>query len=340
MSDTRAESDIIFEQMNEQERARAWEIFNAVSSGTMSSEEAAPEVRRNEERVRQQMSQQQALAAEQKKQSQESARDLLSARLEAYGLKSLGDFVWNLITKENITSEYALVERIRATPEYQQRFAAMEMRRKNGMNAISEEEYISLENAYRQTMKMAGMPPGLFDTSDDFTKLIAGDVSSKELAARIEGGYQAVAQSNPQVIAEMKRLYNVKDSELAAYFIDPERTMPMILRSAQAAQIAAQGTLQANMQISQAEAEQLAIAGISQAEAQQGFQVIAQSQELFNPLAGTAEEAITQGEQIAGVFATGAAAQQRIRQRQRERTAVFEAGGRFAGQDTTVTGLQ
>ncbi|MGA1656102.1 MAG: hypothetical protein ACO39D_08180, partial [Ilumatobacteraceae bacterium] len=61
---------------------------------------------------------------------------------------------------------------------------------------------------------------------------------------------------------------------------------------------------------------------------------------LFVALPGTTEEAISQQEQISGVFGTSAAAQQRIRQRSRERQAIFEAGGRFAGQGTTVTGLQ
>ena len=87
-------------------------------------------------------------------------------------------------------------------------------------------------------------------------------------------------------------------------------------------------------------AEELAVAGITQEQARAGFQTIAGAEELFVALPGTTEEAISQQEQISGVFGTSAAAQQRIRQRSRERQAAFEAGGRFAGQGTTVTGLQ
>lgn len=86
-------------------------------------------------------------------------------------------------------------------------------------------------------------------------------------------------------------------------------------------------------------AEELATAGITEQQAREGFQTIAQAQEIFNPLL-VGETAISTEEQIAGIFGTQAAAQQRIRQRQRERQATFEAGGRFAGQGTTVTGLQ
>lgn len=280
------------------------------------------------------------LAAEGRAARQESARDLITRRLEAYGLGNLGSFVWNLISTENITSEYALVERIRETDQYKQRFPAMAMRRQAGMNAISEEEYVSLEKGYRQVLKIAGMPANLFDTPEDFTNLIGGDVSVTELNQRVQQGYQAVAQSNPQVINEMKRLYGIDDAGLAAYFLAPERATPVLLRQARAAQIAAEGTLQAGMEVTGAQAEQLAVAGISQEAARQGFQTIAGAEELFVPLPGTTEQAITQEEQIAGVFGTQAAAQQRVRQRARERAAAFQAGGRFAGQGTTVTGLQ
>ena len=138
----------------------------------------------------------------------------------------------------------------------------------------------------------------------------------------------------------MRRLYGVDDSMLAAYFLDPAKATPMLLRQANAAQIAAEGTLQAEQQISAMTAEELAVAGVTQQVAREGFQRIAAAEELFVPLPGTTEQAITQEEQIAGVFGTSAAAQQRIRQRSRERQAAFEAGGRFAGQGTTVTGLQ
>ena len=273
-------------------------------------------------------------------QARESAMDVIARRLETYGLGSLANFVWDIITKENITSEYALIERIRETDQYKQRFPAMKMRRDRNLTAISEQAYIDLENSYRETMKIAGMPRGLFDGPEDFTSLISGDVSPKELQQRVQAGYQAVAQSNPQVINEMKRLYGVNDSMLAAYFLDPEKATPMLLRQAQSAQIAAEATLQAEMGITAGTAEELAVAGVTQEQARAGFQAIQAGQELFVPLPGTTEAAIAQEEQIAGVFGTSSAAQQRIRQRTRERQATFEAGGRFAGQGTTVTGLQ
>lgn len=270
----------------------------------------------------------------------ESAKAIIQNLLAEYGLESLTDFVNNLITTEDIISGDVILGRIRQTEQYRARFAGNIARRSAGFNVLSEAQYVALENSYRQTLRASGLPTGFYDAPDDFTALIGGDVSVAELSSRINEGYLAVQQSNPQVINEMRRLYGVDDSMLAAYFLDPAKATPMLLRQARAAQIASEATLQAEQQIQAATAEELAVAGVTQEQARQGFQAIGAAQELFVPLPGTTEQAITQEEQIAGVFGTSGAAQQRLRQRQRQRQAAFEAGGQFAGQGSTVTGLQ
>ena len=270
----------------------------------------------------------------------ESARAIIANLLSEYGLENLTDFVNNLITTEDIVSGDVILGKIRQTEQYKARFAGNIARRNAGFNVMSEAQYVALENSYRQIMRASGLPSGFYDAPDDFSTLIGGDVSAAELSSRINDGYLAVQQANPQVINEMRRLYGVDDSMLAAYFLDPAKATPMLLRQARSAQIASEATLQAQQEISAMTAEELAVAGITQEQARAGFQTIAGAEELFVALPGTTEEAITQQEQIAGVFGTSAAAQQRIRQRSRERQATFEAGGRFAGQGTTVTGLQ
>jgi len=270
----------------------------------------------------------------------ESARAIIANLLSEYGLENLTDFVNNLITTEDIVSGDVILGKIRQTEQYKARFAGNIARRNAGFNVLSEAQYVALENSYRQIMRASGLPSGFYDAPDDFSTLIGGDVSTAELSSRVNDGYLAVQQANPQVINEMRRLYGVDDSMLAAYFLDPAKATPMLLRQARSSQIAAEATLQAQQEISAMTAEELAVAGITQEQARAGFQTIAGAEELFVALPGTTEEAISQQEQISGVFGTSAAAQQRIRQRSRERQAAFEAGGRFAGQGTTVTGLQ
>lgn len=279
-------------------------------------------------------------ASQRREEQRESSRQIVQNLLREYGLENLTDFVENLIRDEDIVSGDVILGRIRQTDQYRARFAGNIARRDAGFNVLSEAQYVALENSYRQVMRASGLPTGFYDSSDDFNTLIGGDVSVAELSSRVNEGYLAVQQANPQVINEMRRLYGVDDSMLAAYFLDPAKATPMLLRQARSAQIASEATLQAQREISAATAEELAVAGITEQQARQGFQTIAQAEELFVPLVGTTEQAITQEEQIAGVFGTSAAAQQRIRQRSRERQAAFQAGGQFAGQGSTVTGLQ
>lgn len=266
-----------------------------------------------------------------------SAYDIIQQQMVAYGLPELASFVQDLVFRQGETNASVIVGQIRQTPQYRQRFAGNEARRARGLNVLSEAEYLSMESYYRQILRNSGMPTGFYDQPDDFNALIGNDVSAAEFAQRINQGYEAVTQANPQTVAEMKRLYGVDDSQLAAYFLDPERATPTLLKQAKSAQIAAEANLQAGIDVTAQQAEQLTTAGVSTETARQGFQQIAAMQQVFQPLQG--EQAISQQEQIAGVFGTEAGAAQRVRQRVRERQAAFEAGGTFAGQDMTRTGL-
>jgi len=275
-----------------------------------------------------------ALTQEQK----QSAYDIIAETLNAYGLGSLSRFVNDIVFGENILDADVILGRIRRTPEYKQRFAANEIRRSRGLNVLSENEYVSMERVYMQYLRQSGMPAEMFDQNTDVQQLIANDVSVAELASRINQGYEAVKYADPQVIQEMRRLYGVTDGQLAAYFLDPNRAAPILVKQAQTAQIAAEAKLQAGFTLGTTQAEELATLGVTQEQAREGFQALSQTQELFQAL--PFEEQITQEEQVAGIFGTSSGAQQRIRQRQRSRQAVFEAGGGFAGQGTTYTGLQ
>jgi hypothetical protein len=269
----------------------------------------------------------------------QSAKQIITARLADYGLEGLGDFVHNLVFTEGVSDTNVIMGRLREQPQYKKRFAGNEARRNAGLNVLSEAEYIATENQYRQLMRQSGLPSGFYDSNEDFTNLIANDVSIGELSERVNQGYEAVANADQFVVGEMRRLYNIGDGELAAYFLDPERATPTLLRQARSAVVAGAAMREAGMEITQEQALGLEQAGVSAEQARAGFQAIAGAQELFGALPGQTGEAITQEEQVAAVFGTSAAAQQRLRRRTRERQAEFEAGGGFAAQGSQVTGL-
>lgn len=273
---------------------------------------------------------------------QQSAYDIIAETLAAYGLESLTDFVRGMVFDEDILDQNILVGKIRETEQYKTRFAGNTARRNAGLNALSEGEYLALENQYRSLFRNSGLPAGFYTDKETTDMLISNDVSIAEVAERVNQGYEAVANADPEVVSEMRRLYGISDGGLAAYFLDPQKATPMLLRQARSAEIAGQAT-QEGFQLDVATAEQLARQGISGQEAQTGFQAITSLGEVFTPTTEerqAGEQRFGQAEQVGAVFGTSAAAQQRLRQRARRRQAAFEAGGGFAGQGAELTGLQ
>lgn len=270
-----------------------------------------------------------------------SASDELKAVLRRYNLEGLFDALNKSVIADVtlVRNPDALFGSIRETPIYKERFKGNADRVAKGLPELSEAEYINQELSYKTNLKNLGMPKGFYDTQEAFANFIANDISPVELAQRIQQGYNAVTQANPEVVNQLKRMVpDLTDGDIAAYFLDPTKSGQEIERKARAAQIAAAGVTQGGMQITTAQAEQLAKQGVTAEQAQQGFTQIGQQAQLFNTtLAG--EQALTQEEIVAGTLTNEQAAAERIAKRRRGRTAAFETGGSFAGQGGQQTGL-
>jgi hypothetical protein len=267
----------------------------------------------------------------QTKQRKDDARSTMATVLNTYGLGDLADFVYTeIIAKEtvNINNPDAVIFAIREQPAYQKRFAGNAARLKKGLSELDPASYIGLENQFRQTLQSNGLPSNFYDQTDDFQALIEGDVSPSELNERVQQGYRAVADADPAVKAQMKNLYGIGEGELAAYFLDPQRTAPLLTRQAQAASIAARGLEQGGIQLSGAFAEDLARRGITEQQARAGFAEVGGLGELKQTFAG---ETALSGEQLAGAaFGIDVAAQQELERKRRLRTGEFAGGGSFA----------
>ena len=213
-------------------------------------------------------------AAQQTAQRRQDARTTMASVLATYGLGDLSDFVYNeIIAKEtvNINNPDAIIFAIREQPAYKKRFAGNAARLKKGLSELDPASYIALENQFRQTLQSNGLPANFYDQAEDFQAFIEGDVSPSELNERVQQGYRAVADADPAVKEQMKNLYGVDEGQLAAYFLDPKRTAPLLSRQAQAANIAARGFEQGGIQLSGQFAEDLARRGISEQQARAGF---------------------------------------------------------------------
>lgn len=279
-----------------------------------------------------------------------SAADL-QATLDDLGLGFLFSVLQGTVTDPNVdvTDVNSVGRAIDADPvakeSLKQRFSGNQGRVAAGLQPLKPAEYIALEKQYVDVLRMRGMPVGFYDTQADLAKLIAGSVSPIEFSNRIDQGYRAAMNAPQNVKQQLTEMYNITDADLAAYYLDPTRSVDVIGKAKtaerfgqqiQAAQISAQAQQQANIQLGVTTAEELAAQGVSAAEAAQGFTNIALQQELYQPV-GT-EQAVTQEQQVAGEFGP-AAARQAIAERRRRRQAGFEAGGGFATGQAGNVGL-
>jgi hypothetical protein len=276
----------------------------------------------------------QELNARELQEQVETASTILANTLKFYGIDdpALITDVKTALAERRITGASTLDDigvQLRESESFRKRFAANELRRAANKPVFSVTQLLQLESQYRQVLRNAGLEEGFYDQPNDFEQFIVNDISPDELQDRVQAGYRAIREADPTVVNELRTLYGLEDNQLAAFFIDPLRSRDQVVRSARAAEVAAQARRQAGIQLSAGEAETLVRQGINQEEARQGFAAIGFQQELLNTqLQG--EEQLTQEDIISGTFGTNQAAAQRIETRRRRRRATFEQGGQVA----------
>lgn len=208
-----------------------------------------------------------------------SAYDLLYQQFAKYGLQALVTPLESLIKEGVPASEFAI--RLRETDAYQKRFAANKARINKGLAALSEAEYIGLEDQYQNIMRQYGMPESYYARGDmgrqeGFEKLISGDVSAVELENRISNAYNRVINANPEVVQSLKQYYpSITNGDILSYALDPEKALTDINKKITAAEIGG-AAMGAGLGIDVARAEQLGAFGVTKAQAQQGYQTIAE----------------------------------------------------------------
>jgi hypothetical protein len=271
-------------------------------------------------------------------------KNTIRAVLSTYGLGELSDYLYGVYARGevNINNPDAIIFSIREQDAYKKRFAANKARADKGLAELDPASYLQLENQYRQLLQSNGLPTGFYDSNDDFTALLAGDVSPQELQTRVQQGFRAVQDADPEVKRQMQELYGVNEAGLAAYFLDPKKAAPILTRQAEAAKISARAKEQGGLQLEKGTAEELAARGITAAEAETAFTTLGLQQGLYTEMAG--EQALTQQEKVGAALGYDVEGQRKIKQRQATRKSPFQGGGSFAkttGQTsgTTQTGL-
>jgi len=274
----------------------------------------------------------------------QDAKNTIKSVLATYGLGDLSDYLYGVYARQevDINNPDALVFAIREQDAYKKRFAANAARAKKGLAELDPSSYLQLENDYRRLLQSNGLPTGFYDQTEDFTALLEGDVSPQELQTRVQEGFRAVQDADPEVKRQMQELYGVSEAGLAAYFLDPTKAAPILTRQAEAAKIAARAKEQGNIQLQFATAEEIAARGITAQEAQAGFTALGLQQGLYTEMMG--EQALTQQQKVGAALGYDVQGKTKLAQRASTRKAAFQGGGGFAkttGQTsgTVQTGL-
>lgn len=212
--------------------------------------------------------------------ARQSAYDLLYQQFSQYGLGALVEPLKGFITSGINPSEFTI--RLRETDAYKKRFAANQQRIAKGLRALSEAEYIGLEDQYQDVMRRYGLPEtyytrGEMGRQEGFEKFIAGDVSPVELEQRLQIGQNRIINAPKEVLETLRQFYGdqITNGDALAYVLDTEKALENIKRKVTAAEIGA-GAAQAGLATGLARAEELGRFGVTGEQARQGFSTIAE----------------------------------------------------------------
>lgn len=256
-----------------------------------------------------------ANAIAQARAERQSAYDVLLSEFSRYGLSSLVEPLKGFIISGASPAELTI--QLQNSDAYKKRFAANADRISKGLSALSPAEYVAVEDQYQNIMRNYGLPESYYakdtmGTQAGFQTLLANDVSATELEERVLTAQDRVLKAAPEVSQALKAFYpDITNGDILAYTLDPQKGLDSIKRKVTAAEIGGAAIGQ-GLKTDVTRAEQLAAAGVTKQQAQEGYQTIAEvaprgemlsdiykqspygqtqaEQEIFN-LAGSAEAA-------------------------------------------------
>lgn len=214
-------------------------------------------------------------------------RDAFQAIVTAfteYGIEGIADTVFAIMADPTIGEEQAIyklkfdtsINPVTNKPwneAYTKRFSANVERIRAGKPALSEGQYLTAERSYAQALRSLGVPR--LATRDNFSKFIAGDVSADEVVDRVTTAVNRVQNAPQETKDALSRFYpNLSALDIAEAVLDPEVSLPALKRQIAAAEIGG-SALRAGLKTTRERAEQLQTLGVTEEQAQAGYQQIA-----------------------------------------------------------------
>ena len=216
--------------------------------------------------------------------------DSAKSQMMSWGLYKEGDAASSALLKQlqDLATSGAGADTIslalQQSDAYKARFAGNETRKANGMGVLSPAAYIQWETDIQSVLQSAGVPEGFYAGTDEMAKLIGANVNYQVLQNRVDLAAKSIADTDPFYTQQLQNLYGVSKGDMIAHVLDPSVAMPLLQKQVASTTVAAEAARQGT-NINLSTAEQLAGQGVTQAQAQQGFQAIAQQESATQALA-------------------------------------------------------
>jgi hypothetical protein len=249
---------------------------------------------------------------------------ILERTFKDYGLEELVPAIKRYMSQNLGPNQATLL--LRTEPEYIRRFKGNDIRRDSGLNALSESEYLALEDSYSQTLRAYGVQT-YFGTDAKarqkaMSDIIGNDISATEFKDRIDTVVTRVTNADKQVKETLRTFYDIKDEDLTGYFLNPKENLPKLQEKVTAAEIGAAARSQ-NLTTGVTGATALAQFGITKEQAQSGYATIAEVMPTASKLGDIYGNAYTQNTAEQEVFKGTASAKRKRQQLAEQEVASF-----------------
>jgi len=168
----------------------------------------------------------------------------------------------------------------RYNTKFNERFAANVDRLKAGKPVLSPGEYLKLEQGYAQVLNSYNLPT--FNTQKYYDTFIKSDLDVVEVTDRVQLAYDRVLSDSPVNTAFRQFFPSLGLGDIVTGMLDPVNQLPALQRKVKAAEIGGAALRQGFRDISETAtsmtvgADVLAQQGVTKAEAEAGYQEIAQ----------------------------------------------------------------
>lgn len=262
-----------------------------------------------------------------------SAPAIVQSYLEQYGLGSMASWALSVVAENPNLDEATFSAMLYERPEFKAVYPAFDALRQDG-RGISVAAYREYTETVRNTLDQWGIPQEMYGSTDSIADMLIKRVSPSEVNYRIQKAAEGAFSAPEETRNALRDMYGVDSGGMIAYWLDPDLAQPILERQWAAAQVTGAAS-RSQVAIERQEAERLAALGITEAQAQAGFQDVAS----MRGLTGGGGETVSQDDLVGAAFGTDAKATEKVQRVVKTRTGQFQGGGGAADSQAGITGL-